>query len=250
MSYFGRVIDRTIGSAMRSVRPTITLDSIPEGPAMATGSAPSSRIRKKYVPPEKDVNGQLEHTPSTEKADSPKDDTMNRSITTKQEPPSRWGQLNEQEGSAAAQMAKNDPADNSGHSTDIRANYNKEIEPADKPIANKDTPEILPAYNHLPDSSQELVPLKGSAPSANSKIDKNPRQSKSPSVAPAVQNSVSYDPATFSSQEETVVTINIGRIEVRVEPQQLEPVKRQRNKFSPALSLADYLKQRSEGKIG
>jgi hypothetical protein len=47
--------------------------------------------------------------------------------------------------------------------------------------------------------------------------------------------------------EETVVMINIGRIEIKAEPAS-KPAPRL--KFSPALSLADYLKQRSEGKIG
>jgi hypothetical protein len=55
-----------------------------------------------------------------------------------------------------------------------------------------------------------------------------------------------YSEATNQS-EETVVMINIGRIDVNAEVPAKPALK---NKFSPVLSLADYLKQRSEGKIG
>jgi hypothetical protein len=55
--------------------------------------------------------------------------------------------------------------------------------------------------------------------------------------------------ASSEKPEETVVTVNIGRIEIRSASEgsgtRAPPLKKE---FSPALSLADYLKQRAERK--
>ena len=70
--------------------------------------------------------------------------------------------------------------------------------------------------------------------------------SPSKTLAPTSPSNTRYSART-NQPEETVVMINIGRIEIKAEaPAKPAP----RLKFSPALSLADYLKQRSEGKIG
>lgn len=50
--------------------------------------------------------------------------------------------------------------------------------------------------------------------------------------------------------QETIVTIHIGRIEVNAKSAQSDPVPISRRRFSPALSLADYLRQRSEERRG
>jgi hypothetical protein len=66
-------------------------------------------------------------------------------------------------------------------------------------------------------------------------------------LAPTAPSKTTRYSALTSQPEETVVMINIGRIEVKAEVPAKPTL---RPKFSPALSLADYLKQRSEGKIG
>ena len=70
--------------------------------------------------------------------------------------------------------------------------------------------------------------------------------SPSKTLEPTSPSKMRYSAPTHQP-EETVVMINIGRIEIKAEPAS-KPAPRL--KFSPALSLADYLKQRSEGKIG
>jgi hypothetical protein len=70
--------------------------------------------------------------------------------------------------------------------------------------------------------------------------------SPSKALEPTSPSKMRYSTPT-NQPEETVVMINIGRIEIKAEPAS-KPAPRL--KFSPALSLADYLKQRSEGKIG
>jgi hypothetical protein len=70
--------------------------------------------------------------------------------------------------------------------------------------------------------------------------------SPSKTLEPTSPSKMRYS-APSNQPEETVVMINIGRIEIKAEAPAKPPL---RHKFSPALSLADYLKQRSEGKIG
>jgi hypothetical protein len=65
-------------------------------------------------------------------------------------------------------------------------------------------------------------------------------------LEPTSPNNMKYS-SRANQPEDTVVMINIGRIEVKAEAPATPAL---RVKFSPALSLADYLKQRSEGKIG
>jgi hypothetical protein len=70
--------------------------------------------------------------------------------------------------------------------------------------------------------------------------------SPSKTLEPTSPSKMKYSAPT-NQPEETVVMINIGRIEIKAEAPAKPAL---RLKFSPALSLADYLKQRSEGKIG
>jgi hypothetical protein len=57
------------------------------------------------------------------------------------------------------------------------------------------------------------------------------------------------DSVSGTKTDEPMVTINIGRIEVRTDSS-TAPAQIPRHKFAPTLTLADYLKQRSEGRIG
>lgn len=69
-------------------------------------------------------------------------------------------------------------------------------------------------------------------------------QQERPMLVPAGSNMMKYS-ADVQQPEETVVTINIGRIEVRADPAG-DLVRVPRRSFSPSLSLTDYLKQRSK----
>lgn len=68
-------------------------------------------------------------------------------------------------------------------------------------------------------------------------------------LRPAIQygGGAKYSPAPpEQKKEETVVTINIGRIEVRTTATPSDPKPFTRKEYSPSLSLAEYLKKRSE----
>jgi hypothetical protein len=69
-------------------------------------------------------------------------------------------------------------------------------------------------------------------------------QQERPMLVPAGSNMMKYS-ADVQQPEETVVTINIGKIEVRTDPAG-DLVRAPRPTFSPSLSLTDYLKQRSK----
>jgi hypothetical protein len=105
-------------------------------------------------------------------------------------------------------------------------------------------------YAPLPEPEPELEPLRLSSPQENYVHDAGTKttpegQPERPSIVPAAQGGRKY-PAHALQPEETVVTINIGRIEVRAE-MPAKPARAPKRRFSPSLSLADYLKHRSEG---
>lgn len=102
----------------------------------------------------------------------------------------------------------------------------------------------------MPKPEPRLESLRASVLQKNYTFDAGAKTSPAgrqehPSLAPAGSGKTKYS-AHAPQPEEIVVTINIGRIEVRAESQ-AEPVRIPRRRFSPPLSLADYLKQRSEG---
>ncbi len=93
-----------------------------------------------------------------------------------------------------------------------------------------------------------IAPKQGTTLLTGKKADllQENRQDAHPTLLPAAPGRTRYS-GTANQSDETVVMINIGRIEVKAEMPAKPAL---RYKFSPALSLADYLKQRSEGKIG
>jgi hypothetical protein len=137
----------------------------------------------------------------------------------------------------------------------VRDNDDK-IAQTEKPFAddivkpamiNNQIHKIQPMPEEPPRFIQDVAPLKyDDATVAGPKAGYDAQQ-KYPSLLPAEPIRTKYL-SNISPPEETTVTINIGRIEVKAEPP-AEP-KRTKQKFSPALSLADYLKMRSEGRIG
>lgn len=101
--------------------------------------------------------------------------------------------------------------------------------------------------NTLP--RRRLKPLQESAHSENYSLEtgaiiRPAEQQEWPALAPAGSSSMIHS-AYVRQPEETVVTINIGRIEVRAD-QARDQLLAPRSTFSPSLSLADYLKQRSK----
>jgi hypothetical protein len=120
--------------------------------------------------------------------------------------------------------------------------------PVNLVVDNKISEKRLASEQH-PASTQDRSPYRENASSSPSSKAHNGDQAKYPPLVPAVSSHRVKDFGNMPQSEETVVTINIGQIEVRAE-KPAEPPERPRYKFTPALSLTDYLRQRSEGKIG
>lgn len=125
--------------------------------------------------------------------------------------------------------------------------FNKFKGPIADQEAHGDLPEIKREQNHRLHTSESQYTNLDTAAKARLE-EKQSRNSNSLSLSPANPNKrTRYSPPPVRQSEETIVTINIGRIEVRAEPP-AKPARVPRRRFTPALSLADYLKQRSEGK--
>ena len=292
MSYFRRIIDRTLGPIQPSVRPALTPDSIPESPVETKLSLASQK--RKDAPSQKDVKGALAAMPASVKADLPKDGTNEIETNTEPEKPQEShvevlqiieaqkplrpadtssntsdisvtkqpvspARPREQEASTVQAMinaSANRPGIESGPATEIRVHDDIKIaqsvrpvlSDSFKPVAGKEIREIQPAPGQPPTYLKEVAPLQDVASFTGSRTG-NDDQQKYPLLVPTAPIGVKYA-SNISPPEETVVTINIGRIEVRTEPPPAEPAKRPTHKFSPTLSLADYLKLRAEGKIG
>jgi hypothetical protein len=329
MSYFRRIIDRTLGPIQPSVRPALTPDSIPESPA-ETKLSPASKKRKDG-PSEMDVKGALAAMSASVKVDLPKEDTneietntepekkpreshvgalhiieaqeplppadtssntQDISVTKQQQPVSPKLPPEQEEGSIVQAMinatAKR-PDTESRPATEIRVHDDiinvaqsvrpissgdsfkpvagKEIRVHDdiinvaqsvrpissgdsfKPVAGKEIREIQSLPEQHPAYLKEVALSQDVVVSSKGSRTGNDEQKKYRLHAPTAPIGAKYT-SNISSLEEAGVTINIGRIEVKTEPAPAEPEKRPMHKFSPTLSLADYLKLRSEGKIG
>jgi hypothetical protein len=309
MSYFRRIIDRTLGPPLPHVRPALTPDSILENPAIEAKSTPTSRERK-ITRPGKEANPSLaavdakddearkvpgapERLPQYPKEtllSAAADETMPKpeshldiapvipSASVKESTPPR----SYEQKVPAPHASKDAPAAEAGPETEIR--IDKVLEPARRQPPSSEgavrmqEPDMSAKptratageppgrtfselarsivgkekiHDTLPEP--ELEPLRASAlsekytPDAGAKTSSDGQQERTV-LAPAGSKGTKYS-VHAQQPEETVVTINIGRIEVRAEsPAEPAPVPRRR--FSPSLSLADYLKQRSEVKAG
>lgn len=265
MSYFSQIIDRTLSSGHQLVRPAVTPDSIPESPVNAKGDR-TNKVRR-YTPSENNVKGppisaiavegkedsSQNHATGIElKGQEEKGQASHREITLAAEPQTLVGPANSreddsdsiprqppepkrvqerQELSIAEMESKNLQIDRVGAETGPVAEISEIQYESEKP--SKFTQVQKPHENDMP-----LTHLKTG----------NDDQQRHPPLVPANTDTTRFS-FPVRETEETVVTINIGRIEVMAE-QQSEPARRPRQKFSPSLSLADYLKQRSEGKMG
>lgn len=293
MSYFRRIIDRTLGPVPHSIRPAVTPASIYESSSSvaAKQSKPTIPVHKSTAPVSKESALDQHLTPVTEDAKTVKSSISPEGPQVLPAPAIKSSFDRSSDKASAGQSALIEipnkeselpPVKNSGDAATW-----PELAPAEQPVAREvtmnvqesaeGTKEELPAANEEPpkpvllDESQLLVgkanandklpleetgpeslhamaPPQGGVPAVDLKanLSYGRRQDASPALMPAAPGKTRY-PAPANQSEETVVTINIGRIEVKAEmPAKSAP----RHRFSPALSLSDYLKQRSEGKMG
>lgn len=299
MSYFSRVIARTLGDAQRSVRPSVTPDSIPEKYYSETKIASTSRL-KKYLLSEMKIKDSTTAASTLDagkenmpKHDAKKIDPIDEPIRSKESPAevphseSRKSLGNKDkvdadvsDESVTQQLSQPIYSSDQGLPNIVQSMKNLSISkstfgpepvtdiriisdnavissldnnpsaslPGSLVTENKISEKPLASEQHS-DSTQDLLPFRKNASSSPSSKAQNGGQAKYPPLVPTVSNRVRYLGNMMARSEEIVVTINIGRIEVRAE-KRAEPSERPRYKFTPALSLADYLRQRSERKIG
>ena len=224
----GDAARKVSGAPPRQERPPDTVQDFPVVPGIKESQPSGPEIQKALAPPAaKDVFAvnTAESEPATERVGkvlepAPERLPAEKAVTGMQEPDAR--------------ATDEEP---------VKQTFSQPVEsPADKKEKT---------YALLPEPEPELEPSRLSAPQENYAHDAGTKtasgtQPENPSIVPAASGIWKY-PTHALQPEETVVTINIGRIEVRAE-QPAEPARVPRRRFSPSLSLTDYLKHRSEGK--
>jgi hypothetical protein len=162
--------------------------------------------------------------------------------------------------SPAKQMSQAAPQDKAGAPDPIMMldNEQAEVSPTEKEEEEKKpdhdfvaaafstaAPVVLHAATEVAgaDSTSQTKPLERRGIVSND----SPRPKHHPQLRPATGAVDDKYSMAVTQSDETTVTINIGRIEVRaVSPPVVEARSLQRKEYSPPLSLDEYLKQRME----
>lgn len=259
MSYFKRIAERTLKVDSGSLKPAITPDSIPESfeiNNMRVGtptrrislSSTSGSVKKK---PADEPRGAIDAKGSGEERLS---ENAGMDIAT------ATASHRKQVTQAAAPYEKAAAPDQDMMSDNKQEEVSAEKEEkegerkphfstpaaAEAPIAVHETTEVGRA-DYAASQIKQLERGRGVVVSRD-----NLRTEHHPKLRPTTGSDEKY--ATLTQPDETNITINIGRIEVRaVSPVETSrspspPRKEYYNYYSPPLSLDEYLKRRMEGK--
>jgi hypothetical protein len=254
MSYFRKMVERTLKSEGKidngSVKPAITPESIPD--PFETNPRVGTRARRRISA--SNTNGVAKKQPADAASSGPD-----------AKPVVEERRLSEQvEGTKAAasavsatrQVAQPSSRDKAGAADPIMNPVNEQQEmPKERDGEEKERPvfdfvtiappAVLLAATEFgrADSASQTKPLK-----PNSLFSNDSSGSKyHPQLRPATGPPDKYSLAVTQT-DETTITINIGRIEVRAISPEVKAPLLPRKEYSPSLSLDEYLRQRNEGK--
>jgi hypothetical protein len=133
-------------------------------------------------------------------------------------------------------------------STTTKSSAVSEKKKYDAPQITPDTLELERLRIIMPQKNDDVAEV-----GAKSDHDRQQRQQREEEedddTHPLLTTVETNDSVSGTKTDEPMVTINIGRIEVRTDSSTAS-AQIPRHKFTPTLTLADYLKQRSEGRIG
>jgi hypothetical protein len=279
MSYFRKIASRMANFKLDgALKPAVTPDSIPQPmngsvihPDLKQPNAPISHVAKQPQTTRLAADKDQENaTESTEKQivkleipvpDAPKQiDSAPAAADQSQAMPAAMPDNN----LVKPDIAKDAPIEHDKPVADPLSvsSLDKNIRPVDLAADHQNTPRVS-AANHsfsakpTEDSSPSIpVPKEGTeheqSVSAELESKFSPRQ-KDAQPNPAIQlrpatpsdGGAKYSPSSLEPKEETVVAINIGRIEVRTAVSPSDPKPFARKEYAPSLSLAEYLKKRS-----
>jgi hypothetical protein len=242
MSYFRKIVERTLTTAEGgSLKPAITPDSIPErfeiksragAPARRTTAFNTSGSAKK------EPAGAVKPAPRAKAAGE--EERLPEQVVRTADAAAPVSPVKQ-----VAQPAPQDKAD--APDPDMMAdNEQAEVRAEEKTdfAAAATTPVSLHAASDIgaADPASQTKPLLLRGIVSN---DIRPPEHH-PQLRPAIGSDDKYSVAV-TEPDETIVTINIGRIEVRAVSPVVEARSPPRMEFSPSLSLDQYLKQRMEG---
>ncbi|HEX2521380.1 MAG TPA: hypothetical protein VHP35_04580 [Terriglobia bacterium] len=249
MSYFKKIVERTLKAAdsSGSLKPAITPDSIPEPFEIKTRAGTSARrftasstrgSAKKQQPPD-DPRPAPDAKAAGEEERLPEQVVMGTAAAAPVSPTKQVAQETPQDKAAAP-----DP--------DMMPDYEQAEVPTEKEGKKPDFTAVAAA----PIVLHETTEVGGADPT--SRIEQLERRSvvvSKDSPGPEHHHRAQLRPATRADDkyyvaetqaDETTVTVNIGRIEVRaVTPVETRSLSR-KEYYSPPLSLSEYLKQRME----
>jgi hypothetical protein len=282
MSYFKKIVDRTLNTDSGSLRPAITPDSIPE--LLETNAQHGKPARKIKAPSAPNASDEKQQPPADlpprsgpeAKTLSEEDRPQEHAIDTTKAPEKNQ---TDAQGPASLEHKKTAQVTPEMPQTDsVPLILNPRVAksapedakvPAPRPdmIFDSERTEMLAKESLIISTDKEKPDIATpAAPRAAMKVGQagnafqikrqerrdlatkdSPVPERYPHVRPAMRESADKYVSATPQPEETMVTINIGRIEVRAVTSG-EPKSLPHKEFSPPLSLAEYLKQRTEGK--
>jgi hypothetical protein len=262
MSYFKKIVERTLKVDVKldsgSVKPAITPDSIPE--PFEIKPRPGTPARRNAAPSTSgSANKQQANTPrpaANSKVAGEEERLPEQGVSTAAAATAVAAPV-----SPAKQVAQTSPRDKAAASDPEIMPGSEQVDvPSTEKERNPDH-DVAPSLVSSSSSSSLPVVLYAATEagvadraSQTKPLDRrgivskdSPRSEHHPQLRPS---NGAYDrySVDVTQPDETTVTINIGRIEVRAISPVVERQPLPRKEYSPPLSLGEYLKQRSEGK--